>query len=367
MKTFKIIVGIFAALALLWLAGAWFCNTPYILVSYPELQTVGYPEGSELVWRSEGNGKSRSGVWGGAAVPDIRTHLEPKIILWGDSFVEALQVDDDKKTAQQTTRLLSEKGRTNLLAVGAGVAGQSAADYLLRIPVYEKQIGPVIAHVVVVGQMEDLFPDQASARFSKFVSKPELSIIPAAPRNPSQAKQLIYRWGVKLHANGLLSVLRNSADGFNLRFKMGPVAKHRKEAQTTPSTSELDEWFRFLACRFRQATDKPLVLVYAPTVPRLEGNCWSLEDSDAETAARMETVFSENGWIVINMQKQFVRQSNTTGLSPRGFSNTRPGSGHLNEKGHRLVAETLAEYFVSSGMGASVPAPDTRHPTPENQ
>ena len=30
---------------------------------------------------------------------------------------------------------------------------------------------------------------------------------------------------------------------------------------------------------------------------------------------------------------------------PYGFANTKPGNGHLNKLGHRLVAETLITYI----------------------
>jgi lysophospholipase L1-like esterase len=302
-----------------------------------------------------------------SAVSDIKSRAEEKIIVWGDSYVEAHQVDDNKKMAQQTTRLLAENRQTNLLVVGAGLSGQSVADYLLKIPVYEKQMAPVGAHVIVVGQMEDLFPDQASAHFSRFVSSPDMRIIPAAPRNPSHLKYLVYEWGVRLKANGALSVLRNFSDGRDLRFAMGPVGGKKSAEPAPPSKENMEACFRFLAWQFRQATDRPLVLLYAPTVPQLKENRWDYHDDDGDAAALMERIFRENGWVVINTGEQFIRCFETKGELPRGFNNSRPGSGHLNETGHRLVAETLAEYFVSSGTGTSAPTPDTREPITVNR
>lgn len=368
MKTVKIIAGIFLAFALLWLAGIWFCDSPFILIPHPELNSMGYPEGSRMLWRSEGNGESRFGVWGVPAISDIHKHPEPKIILWGDSYVQASQVDDDKKMAQQVTRLLTEKGRMNLLAVGAGVAGQSVADYLLKIPVYEKQMPPVAAHVVVIGQIEDLFSDNPSARFSRLVSKPDLHIVSAGLRCPSHLKYLVYQWGIRLKANGVLSVARTRSDGIRLRFSMGPVIKKNDKAeQTAASATDMGKWFRFYAAEFRRATDKPLILVYLPTVPRLDGNGWSFVDENEETSVQMERLFTANGWVVINMGDRFVREFQSTGRLPRGFSNSQPGTGHLNETGHRLVAETLAEHLSANGTGALAPTPDTRPSTLGNR
>lgn len=360
MKKFKIIGGIIAALALLWLAGAWFLDSPTILIPHPELEGMGYPEGSQLLWRSEGNGKSRFGAWGVSAVPDIRTVKKPKIILWGDSYVQASQVDDDKKMAQQLTRLLAQHGETNSLAVGVGVAGQSVADYLLKIPVYEKQMPPVAAHVVVIGQIEDLFPDQSSAHFAKFVSTPELHIIPARLRSPSRLKWLTYEWGSRTYANGVLSVVRNCADGLDLQFKMGPIAPKTVHSDAAPSPGDMAAWFDFYVREFKSATDKPLILVYLPTLPRMEGNSWVFNDADDEAARSMERIFTQHGWTVIDMKERFEREFRQTGCLPRGFANTRPGSGHLNETGHRLIAEALKDCLLTEGYFDSVPTTDNR-------
>lgn len=343
MNYIKITAGIAASIILLWLAGALFCNSPYILVPHADLKTMGYPEGSRLIWRSEGFGGSRFGKWGVAAISNICNRNEGKVVLWGDSFVEALQVDDDKKMAQQVSRLLVEKGQTNLLAVGAGLSGQSCADYLLKISVYEKQMSPVAAHVVVIGQIEDLFPDQPTALFARFVSKPDLHIVPTELYNPSRLKWQAYCWGSQSHANGLLSVLRSCSSGADLRFKMGPIKKVVQKEQNQKSAADLEVWFGFYAREFKLVTDKPLILVYVPTTPRLEGNRWILSDEDDDAARCMERIFRQQGWTVINMKDRFDVYFAGTGSVPRGFSNTQPGAGHLNEAGHRLVAEAVSD------------------------
>jgi len=350
-KSHKMIAAILVAMILLWIAGALFCNAPFIMVPHAALQTMGYPEGSRVVWRTEGWGTGRFGKWGVSGIPDIETRSEQKVVLWGDSYVEAHQVDDEKRTAHQLTQLLDLHGAGAALAVNAGFSGQSVADYPIKIPVYEKQMPPIAAHVVVIGQIEDFFPNDPPVYFSRFATDPEPQIIPAKLRDPSRLKWLIYRWGVRLHANGLISVLRNNADGFNLRFALGPVKKNVAGSDPgAPSAEELERWFSFYARKFRTVTEKPLFLVYLPTVPKLDGNGWSFVDEDEETAAQMERIFTVNGWTVINMKDRFVQNFESNGKLPRGFLNSKPGAGHLNETGHRLVAEALADFLRAAGI-----------------
>lgn len=361
MKLLKITGGIFTAGALLWLAGLWFCNSPFIMVPHDDLQTMGYPDGCRIVWRTEGRGVGTFGRWGVSAVPDVQSRTERKIILWGDSYVEAHQVSDGKKMAQQLTDVLMKCGIDDVLAVGAGFSGQSVADYLVKIPVYEKKMPPVAAHVVVIGQIEDLFPNNPPAYFSRFVADPVPHVIPAVLHKPSRLKWVVYQWGVRLRANGFLSMVRNWADGFNLRFEMGPVKMPQKNMQDTkPSDEELDAWFNFYAREFRKTTAKPLILVYLPTVPKLNGNGWILDDGNDSEARQMEEAFSRNGWLVINMGGRFVRYFEETGQMPRGFNNSSPGSGHLNEAGHKLVAEALSDCLLKGGYFDFVPTTDNR-------
>lgn len=360
MERFKIFIGIFVAGMILWILGAVFCNSPFILVPHEELQTMGYPAGSRIVWRTEGWGAGRFGKWWISAIPDIESRTEKKIILWGDSYVEAHQVDDGKRMAQQLTGLLNGCGETNFLAVSAGLSGQSVADYLTKIPVYEKMVPSICAHVIVIGQIEDFFPNHPPAHFSRFIATPEPHITPARLHRPSRVKWLVYQWGRRLRANGALSLLRNCSNGMNLRFSMGPLSQNMTVRKEPPSNMEIEQWFNFYAKAFRRTTDKPLILVYLPTVPRLEGNSWSFADENQGLADQMERVFTAAGWSVINMRDHFIQEFRSADLLPRGFPNSKPGAGHLNDVGHHLVADALAESLVKNGGCNSLPITDNK-------
>ncbi len=78
MKINLTIAGCVISLVFLWLAGALFCNSPTVLVPYKELQTMGYPEGSRIAWRTEGWGVGYFGKWGVSSIHDIGEHLEKK-------------------------------------------------------------------------------------------------------------------------------------------------------------------------------------------------------------------------------------------------------------------------------------------------
>lgn len=346
MQKIKIFSGLLGALFSLWLAGVWFCDSPYILVPHPEIGGVGFPENSTIVWRSEGKGRSYYGKWGISAIADIRSCGPQKILFWGDSYVQAAQVDDEEKMAQKTTHLLRHAA-SDYVAVGLGLAGSSMPDYLYRIPNYEKMIPNIVAHVIIVGQLEDFLPNNPSARYSKFIEDLDgLRIKQYASQRPSRMKWNIYKWGTTLKANGILSVARKTVNSSGLRFHMGPVHHCSDGANNALKWKRATAYFEYFAQEFRRQTDKKLILVYLPTVPRIENNGIAMEDSDTELALRMEEIFTQYGWTVINMQESFTNHFMETGALPRGFSNSRPGLGHLNETGNKLVAEAIVGLFL---------------------
>jgi hypothetical protein len=53
----------------------------------------------------------------------------------------------------------------------------------------------------------------------------------------------------------------------------------------------------------------------------------------------------DNGIRLLDMRPVFVEYYNLHQELPYGFANTRPGNGHLNKLGHRLIAEALIPYL----------------------
>jgi lysophospholipase L1-like esterase len=60
---------------------------------------------------------------------------------------------------------------------------------------------------------------------------------------------------------------------------------------------------------------------------------------------RMEALAAREGVDVITLGKNFQSYAEKTGSYLYGFENTRLGSGHLNENGHRLIGEALAQHL----------------------
>ena len=85
------------------------------------------------------------------SLPDVSQIDRPMVALWGDSYVEALQVADQQKPAQQVTRIWNSQNDMPLVCVGIGSAGRSVADYWWLMPRYEELIVLRAHYILVLG------------------------------------------------------------------------------------------------------------------------------------------------------------------------------------------------------------------------
>ena len=111
--------------------------------------------------RSEGWSTTSVGKYNINAVPDITKIKGPKIALWGDSYVEAWQVNDNEKMPQVITSLLNQQ-EIDLFCFGIGASGDSVADYYFDMPEYEQLAQTTAAHFIIITNFTDILPDQKS-------------------------------------------------------------------------------------------------------------------------------------------------------------------------------------------------------------
>ena len=93
----------------------------------------------------------------------------------------------------------------------------------------------------------------------------------------------------------------------------------------------------------KEKYDKPVIILYHPTITvDKEGKASAVAD-DEETKRAFTEACAGNGIIFADMSDMFLKEYENEHVLPHGFMNTSPGTGHLNRTGHRLIAAKLAE------------------------
>lgn len=352
------------SIGLVWLLTAVFTGNIHIKIWSPSLQRNILSPGSLILEREEGWATSVVGGHGiiGASQADLEA--PSKILIWGDSFVEAFHVDDSAKMQKQLDGILHQRGEEGTATLAIGEHFASIADYRFRIPDYEKVLGKPNLHVIHIYSLDDTFPDQyPGGRRSLFLSEPELRLEKydnefreiEEPEVPGRARLLIERYRLQFFSR-LRTNLMKIAKLEGLRFSLGVYrgmtvapGAHRAwnrflEPAWDPAEPPVEAW-RFLLTELDEVTEVPLLFVYGPPTPALTKGTLVKENPEGPLVTRFAELCAERGIGFASLEGPFGSFLGETGRMPKGFHNSRPWEGHYNADGHRLVAEAIADWI----------------------
>ncbi len=350
-KAVRIVIAFSVSVAFIWLVGYFFCNSLTYYKYDSKLKRYVHAPGTIHKHRSEGIAITHYGRFNIQGISDITKIRKDKIIVWGDSFVEAHQVDDQFKIPQQITRQLANRGfGEKVMAFGVGMSGDSVADYCYYIPKYEELIQNIIAHYIVITNPNDTLPDQSSDN-TRWIFK-------SAPFRLTLYKFHPEFQGIKKKLNqfGLYFIWQpvRSTIASLKRLQMRPQPSKRTSSKSSceneeSNTFRIEAW-TFLFEELKEQTSLPLIFVYCPHVPRISNGKIITADSKTKEMDLFFKIARQHGISVINLRDRFVNFYKTSGVFPRGFPNSIPGEGHLNQFGDELVAEAIADHLISKGI-----------------
>ncbi len=335
-------LGFFLSLIFALFVSYFFVNT---LVTYKWDEDInGYiiSPGTVCKFHSEGNGRTFIGKYGVNGVADITKIPLQKIAVWGDSYVEAFNVDDKNKLNHLFNELCISEGMSDIYAFARGRSGDSIADYFFNIPKYENIIPSIIAHVIIIADITDLYPDQEGTH-CEFRSHPTLSLVEKKVDIPFQNVKRVFQ---KYNADFLWNILKAALFENDLRFTLGIINLNKKtETHEVKTASLLAISWDYLLKRFKEQTNLPIIFVYCPHVPRIDNGGIIYDDSQSDIINDFNALCNKYGYGFINMKDDFCSYYRESKKFPRGFHNSRIAAGHFNENGHLLVAKRIFQYM----------------------
>jgi hypothetical protein len=302
------------------------------------IEELGYYRGTGTYYhRSAGFARTDYGKFGISGIPDIQAIPGRKIVLFGDSYTEAHQVDDDEKVAQLLTGLFDGK----VTAVGFGYSNQNVVDYVYQIPRVEQLITGIEYYIIIIPSVFDLLPKEPSDfTYAQYLDEPSLRFLPSK-KNPvllASMRRFLRKYRLSSVWHILLN-LKSSLDELKTKFTVSAPPQK-------PNTStNLTESYRFILRRLQDATDVPVMIAYIPEIPFLLQGGTIYEDKLAEEALILREVCEEIGYGFINLAPIFVEFNKRTRRFPRGFPNSNPFEGHLNREGHKLLADEIYRHL----------------------
>jgi hypothetical protein len=291
--------------------------------------------GARAVDGSEGFGRisiNRQGVRG-RDLPAGAAGRVHRLLLLGDSFTEARQVDDDQTFGAQLEARLSRQLRREVWIGNAGQSALEASDYLYYLPAYEQKLHP------------ELFLIAFSPWDFKLNEKNQLAGLlsrfdPAAP--PGQRVRTQTPAGPGSIPRSLRAVLGYSSLARYAFLRWRPAReelRQHEDARSEPhprvaTVDQMVSYFQALVARSRT----PIAVTYINFYSPVEPNDHHVEEERIrEAATRLSIPF-------IPTSAAFREDWARTGRLVNGFqwSKTGPGTGHLNPRGHQIVARALS-------------------------
>lgn len=348
--------------AIRWIAGGavgtlvFLAASPWFVRSYLPNQTnrtvATLPAGYVYRWRSEGYADTRIGPFGMPGKTAVASPDEDvtRVAIWGDSQAEGVAVDDDDKFFAALDRAFDGRIESFPLAL----SGDALGHWIAQVQWSETHLG-IDRHLILVCQVDDLLditpprqptsdqpasnqptPNQpasgsAAGRFGGLTSRIPAAVVEAV-RN------------VAFDSDGSLRRLRFSIGPTKIDQKIEPQSEPRAIDAATSKPTPTSPTFAQTLGRLRAITDRPIDILYAPLAPQIVGGKIIRLPPDAKAADQASLAAKQHGigWIdaTAALRAQFDR-----GIAPHGFDNGRPGTGHLNKHGYRVLADVVADAF----------------------
>ena len=295
--------------------------------------------GTYVLWGTEGYGRTQY-MWDGEIATPY-TGGSPVVVL-GDSHTEAHQVDDASKFVSVAEASLRDRGKIIDLH-NLGFSSGTMADYVQLGPSVIARYRPIA--VVIQLTAADFGPEAFdTTRVNHFVRKSNGSLILSHLDAPVSSPSLGAR--VK-HASALVNYLHMRYLTIAERTAQKP--DKNRDGNTIFAVRAQHTIAAQLDLLQHAYAVTPVILLILPTVPRIQsGGIATVDPAHEEILQAIQSSLHgvAANWRIVDPSPGF-RQLAEGGELPRGFLNTRPGSGHLNASGHRIVGEFLATAISS--------------------
>ena len=254
------------------------------------------------------------------------------VVVLGDSYTEAIQVNDSQKYVSLAEIELRNRGYVVDLH-NLGSSNRTLADFVYVAPAVNSAFDPEI--VVIQTNESGLYDTLNPARLNHFEPQADGSL------------KLIHRdlWNEKDVAGQNLVLSSGLATYFSIRWKkiVGAyqVAGNKYVEPPRATTDQLTSEISQLAAAY---PNSKIVFLIIPTIPVISDT--EVEWVNPKDSSVVRLLNNIDGITVVYPAPAFRQHYRKHMEFPRGFFNTLPNFSHLNPLGHQLVASELVKALV---------------------
>jgi hypothetical protein len=267
------------------------------------------------------------------------------ILIAGDSHTEARQVSREKNFCSVAQNLINSKRKVHLYNIG--ISGNSIADYIYYGSSYIEKFKP--EKVIIQVTYDDFTSDAVNNSNDTYIinSNNNFKILRQSPDSKTEKilktekDKLPFFTELFIKSNLIFASISNQQSR-----PFFPEAKIQDVNNIAEYNNSLIDW-EF--SQIKQIYKDKAAFLYLPLNPSIDiDGSIKYDDIEEESVkSRIVEKCKEYGMDFIDMEPEFNRLLADDKKFPRGFSNTKPGTGHLNEYGHYVTGVKLAEFLLN--------------------
>ncbi|MFZ0944993.1 MAG: hypothetical protein WB930_01570 [Syntrophobacteraceae bacterium] len=279
---------------------------------------------------TEGYCKTRMnslGMRGADILP--KTAAEYRILMLGDSQTAALQVSDDKTFVHLLQTKLARNTGREIRTINAGRNGASPAYYIHLSNFYHSFMDP---DYVIIEINEDFITPIVDKTREFYVKKEGAEYVTVANFRDYYLWRMFPPLKV-IKPFVAFSTFKIALDEIPVRWEQhrNHGAPARQEGTPAVDYADVIDW-----------TLKTLKSAY----PEMAILYLTLNKTESDMEALWRGSANKYGIDLVNTRDAFSGYYQFHLQPVNGFYNTMPGTGHINEIGHAILADCLADYFM---------------------
>ncbi|MEO1394119.1 MAG: hypothetical protein AAFV90_14520 [Cyanobacteria bacterium J06634_5] len=303
----------------------------------------------------------------GMRAPELapKTPSEYRILMLGDSYTRGDEVSDglnfsDRLQAvfedgsdAQNSQADNATQPTTVQIINAGKPSASPASYLYAADFFRQTFAPdaTVIQLTESDLLEDMTTSASEFYVEKVAGNVDADSVYEVSRNEDFGSvdplaQAITKYAPFLKPLKQMSVLR--VGGRNFHASVSPTEPYEDESfgmeEALALYAEDADLARWTVHQLNQQFPN-LVLVFIPAMNYQDWGEVSSEPRNASLENALTVAAEAQSVPLLNMRSDFRAHYRTQGTHLRGFNNTLPGEGHLNAKGHALIANRLIELY----------------------
>jgi lysophospholipase L1-like esterase len=260
----------------------------------------------------------------------------PTMLILGDSHVEALQVNDQETMGSVLERRLRAEGQScNVQQYGW--SGADGPDYVFEAPLVARKFPAKRIFLVMNGR--DFLRTTTDA--VRLVERGGQVLAEATGPDSVMGHDVSYGryWARKMKESGLIYAV-----SLRMHLDIMPRITEQKASAQVGDAAPLQvsrDSVNLILRGLQEAYGDRLYILYTPRQPFSAHP--PLEPPETMLMAECQTL----GMACRTLRARMVDDLITNHHLARGFVDTQPGEGHLNTRGHELVAAELADWLHS--------------------